>query len=137
MFCRKDVLKNFAKFIGKDLRQSLFLIKKERTATSLQKRPRHKCFSVNFLKLLRTHLLIDHPWCLLMTIFPIAASVRTCLVFVVKALLLNKKTRTTICCYELHNETIICEPQRSFLLKTPNIAMSLEYFNQILGYFGR
>ena len=52
-------LKNFAKFIGKRLCQSLFFNKVAdlRPANLLKKRLRHKCFSVNFVKFLRTTFL--------------------------------------------------------------------------------
>ena len=53
---RKGVLRNFAKFTGKHLSQSLFLNKVAglRSATLLKKRLRHKCLPVNFAKFLRT-----------------------------------------------------------------------------------
>ena len=47
VFCKKDGLRNFAKFTGKYLCQSLFL----------QKRLWHKCFPVNLAKFLRTPFL--------------------------------------------------------------------------------
>ena len=52
-------LKNFTKFIGKRLCQSLFFNKVAglRPANLLKKRLRHKCFSVNFVKLLKTDFL--------------------------------------------------------------------------------
>ena len=48
-------LKNFTKFIGKRLYQSLIFNKVAalRPANLLKKRLRHKCFSVNFVKFLR------------------------------------------------------------------------------------
>ena len=52
MFCNKGVLRNFAKFTGKHLCQSLF-IKKETLA---------QCFHVNFAKYLRTSFLTEHLW---------------------------------------------------------------------------
>ena len=48
---RKGILRNFAKFTGKHLYQSL------RPANLLKKRLWHRCFSVNFAKLLRTYFL--------------------------------------------------------------------------------
>ena len=58
VFYKKGVLENFAKFTGKHLSQSLF--SKEvavlRRATLLKERLWHRCFSVNFAKLLRTTL---------------------------------------------------------------------------------
>ena len=68
MFCRKGVLRNFAKFTRKHLCQSLFLNKVVclRPATLLKKRLWHKCFPVNFAKFLRTHFSTEHPrWLLL------------------------------------------------------------------------
>ena len=59
LLCRKGVLRNFAKFTEKHLRQSLSLHKVAglRSATLLKKRLWHKCFSVNFAKFLRTPFL--------------------------------------------------------------------------------
>ena len=50
LFYKKVVLRNFAKFTGKDLCQSLFLIKLHASA---------QVFSVNFVKLLRTFFLYN------------------------------------------------------------------------------
>ena len=49
----KGVLKNFAKFRGKHLCQVLFFIKVASPTTLLKKRLWHRCFPVNFAKLLR------------------------------------------------------------------------------------
>ena len=46
VICEKGVLKNFAKF----------------TATLLKERFWHRCFSVNFEKILRTPIFIEHLW---------------------------------------------------------------------------
>ena len=56
VFCKKGVIRNFAKFIGKYLRQSLFCNKVAplRPATILKKRLWDRCFPVNFAKFLRT-----------------------------------------------------------------------------------
>ena len=53
---KKGVLKNFTKFTGKHLCQSLFFNKVAglRPTTLLKKRLWHKCFLVNFGKFLRT-----------------------------------------------------------------------------------
>ena len=50
------VLKNFAKFTGKHLCQSLFFnrVASLRPVTLLQKRPRHRCFPVNSVEFLGT-----------------------------------------------------------------------------------
>ena len=52
MFCKKGVLRNFAKFIGKHLCQSLFFNKVAglRPATLLKKRFWYRSFPVNFAK---------------------------------------------------------------------------------------
>ena len=52
----KGVLRNYAKFTGKHLCQSLFLIKLQTWE-----------FSVNFAKFLRTPFLIEHLWWLLLS----------------------------------------------------------------------
>ena len=56
---KKGVPKNFSKFTGKHLCQSLFLNKVAglRSATLLKKWLGHKCFPVNFAKFLRTPFL--------------------------------------------------------------------------------
>ena len=53
---RNGVLRNFAKFTGQHLWQSLFFTKVAglRPATLLKKGPWHRCFLVNFAKFLRT-----------------------------------------------------------------------------------
>ena len=55
VFCRKGIVRNFAKFTGKHLHQILFLKKVAdvRPATLL-KRLWYRCFPVNFKKFLRT-----------------------------------------------------------------------------------
>ena len=54
VFCKKGVLKKFAKFTGKHLCQSLLF---NNPATLLKKRLLHRCFPVNFTKFLRTPFL--------------------------------------------------------------------------------
>ena len=56
---KKGVFRNFTKFTGKHLCQSLFFNKVAglRPTTLLKKEPWHKCFSVNFAKFLRTPFL--------------------------------------------------------------------------------
>ena len=58
-FVRKGALKNFTKFPGKHLCQSLFFNKVAglSPATLLKKRLWHKCFPVNFVKFLTTPFL--------------------------------------------------------------------------------
>ena len=51
----KGVLRNFTKFTGKHLCQSLFLIKLQASACNfIKKRLWHRCFHVNFVKFIRT-----------------------------------------------------------------------------------
>ena len=59
VFCEKGVLRNFTKFTGKHLCQSLFFDKVTglRPVTLLKKRLWHRCFPVNFVKFLRTPFL--------------------------------------------------------------------------------
>ena len=56
---KNGVLKNFAKFAGKDLCQSLFFHKVTgfRPAILLKRRLWQNCFTVNFANILRTHFL--------------------------------------------------------------------------------
>ena len=56
---RKGVLRNFTKFTGKHLCQSLYFNKVAglKTATLLKSRFWHRCFPVNFVKFLRTPFL--------------------------------------------------------------------------------
>ena len=66
-FLKIDILKSFAKFIGKHLCWSLFLKNLQAEALQLhKKRLQHRCFPVKFSKLLRTPLLTEHlRWLLL------------------------------------------------------------------------
>ena len=59
VFCKKGVLKDFTKFTGKHLFQSL------------KKRLWYSCFPVNFVKFLRTHFFIEHLWWLLLQVLKI------------------------------------------------------------------
>ena len=64
MFCKKGALKNFTKFTGKHLCQSLFFNK----VAGL--RLWQMCFPVNFATFLRTTTFIEHVWWLLLLIWP-------------------------------------------------------------------
>ena len=71
VFCKKGVLRKFAKFLGKHLCQSLFFFDKVpglRPATLFKKRLWHRCFPENFAKFLRTSLFIEHLQKLLLQI---------------------------------------------------------------------
>ena len=67
VFCKKDALRNFAKFTGNICARVSFLIK------LLRKRLWHWCYSVNFAKFLRTAFLTEDIWWVLPH--------RTCYVF--------------------------------------------------------
>ena len=71
VFCKKGVSKNFTKFTGKHLCQSLFLNKVAdlSTATLLKRRLWYRCFPVNFAKYLRTSFSqnTSSAWCLVNT----------------------------------------------------------------------
>ena len=71
VFCRKGVLRNFAKFAGKHLYQKLFFnfFPGLRPATLLKKSLWHRCFPVNFAKFLRTPFLQNTSGRLLL-VFP-------------------------------------------------------------------
>ena len=61
----KGVLRNFAKFTGKHVFQSLLFnnVAGLRSETVLKKTLWHRCFPVNFVKFLRTPFYIEHlPW---------------------------------------------------------------------------
>ena len=82
MFCKKGVLKNFAKFTGKCLCQSLFFNKAAglRSTTLLKKRLWHRCFPVKFAKLLRTPIFKERlRWLLLEKCFLQLLSIVSCL----------------------------------------------------------
>ena len=70
VFCKKGVLENFAKFVGKHLSQSLLFNKVAglRSGTLIKTRLWHRCFPVNFAKVLRTSLFTEHLWWLLLLI---------------------------------------------------------------------
>ena len=70
VFCKKIVLRNFAKFTGKHLCQGLFFNKVAGlTPTTLfKKRLWRRCFPVNFAKFLRTPFIIEHLWWLLQAV---------------------------------------------------------------------
>ena len=70
VFCKKGALRNFTKYSGKHLCQSLFFNKVSglRPATLLKKRLWHRCFPANFVKFLRTPFYIEHLWWLLLNL---------------------------------------------------------------------
>ena len=60
---KNGVVRNFAKFTGKHLCQSLFFNKVAALspATLLKKRPWQRCFTVNFTNFLRTPFIYKSP----------------------------------------------------------------------------
>ena len=69
VFCKKSVLRNFAKFTGKRLCQSLFFnnVAELRPATLTKKRLWNRCFPVNYAKFPRTLFFTEHlRWLLLL-----------------------------------------------------------------------
>ena len=62
MFCKKDVLRNWAKITGKQMCQSLFFnnVAGLRPATLLKIRLCPSCFPVNFVKFLRKPFFTEH-----------------------------------------------------------------------------
>ena len=67
VFCNKCVYRNFTKFIGNHLCQSIFFNKVQGLACNFnKKRLCHRCFPVNFVKFLRTPFFIGHPYWLLL-----------------------------------------------------------------------
>ena len=67
-----DVLRNFAKFTGKHLCQSLFFNKVP--SFLLKKILWHRCFPANFVKFLRTHFFIEPLWWLLLMFLNLTTS---------------------------------------------------------------
>ena len=67
IFCKKGVLRNFAKFTRKHLCESLFFNNVAYLSLQLylKKRLWHRCFPVNCAKFLRTPFLRKHIWWLL------------------------------------------------------------------------
>ena len=64
LFCKKGVLRNFTRFTGQRLCQSLYFnnVASLRLATLLKKRLWYRCFPVNLVKFLRTPFYIEHLW---------------------------------------------------------------------------
>ena len=71
MFCKKGVFRNFAKFTGKHLCQSLFLSKVAglRSATLLKKETQARVFSCEFYEISKNTFSYRTP--------PVAASLKT------------------------------------------------------------
>ena len=85
VFCKKSLLKNFTKFTGKHQCQSLFFNKVAclRPVTVLKKRLWHRCFPVNFAKVLRTSFLQNTSGRLLLIILSTLHSYMHCIVVLV------------------------------------------------------
>ena len=115
VFCKKGVLRNFAKFTEKHLCQSLFFNKVAglRPATLLKKRLWHRCFPVDFMKFLRIYFLQNTSGRLLLSVWIFCShKFRSHVVFLKftqsKMLLtirMVKEPRPYILCKEVLNET--------------------------------
>ena len=74
---RKDILRNFAKFKGKHLCQSLFFNKVAgRPATLFKKRLWRRCFLVSFAKFLRTPFFTEHLQKTTSELLPVAINLK-------------------------------------------------------------
>ena len=106
VFYKKGVLRNFVKFTGKHLCQSLFFNKVagRMSATLSKKRLWHSCFPENFTKFLRIPFFAEH--------LRATASDQTILRCVVEDLLLLMRIRTQKIC-------ILYRTHRRHLQKTP------------------
>ena len=73
VFCKKDVLKNLAKFTGKITVPEAFFNKAEslQPATLLKRRLWYKCFLLNFAKFLRTPFFTKHLRWLLLSLYTV------------------------------------------------------------------
>ena len=63
LFCKKGVLRNFAKFIGKHLCWRLFLIELQEVCSFIKMKLRNRLFLVEFSKLFRTNNLKTENHC--------------------------------------------------------------------------
>ena len=101
MFCRKGVLRNFAKFTGKQLCQSLFFNKVAGLgpAFCLKKRIWHRCFPVNFVKFFRTPFL-QTPFgdCFFIKLFFLNARIEKQSQLQISNKLLNKELSNKMIC---------------------------------------
>ena len=61
MFCKKDVLKNFAKFAGKHFCQSIFFNKVE-ACNLIKKETLAQVFSCEFFETFKNSLIVEHLW---------------------------------------------------------------------------
>ena len=64
VFCKKGILRNFAKFTGKHLCQRLLFNKVASLGLQLYQKKSlwHRCLPVNFVKFLRTYFFTEHLW---------------------------------------------------------------------------
>ena len=84
MFCKQGVLRNFAKFTGKNLRQKVAGLKR-----------RLRCFPVIFCDISRTPFFIEHLWRLVLKKKPQPHNGRICVTFK-----LEKQPLRRVCCIE-------------------------------------
>ena len=116
VFCKKGVLRNFAKFTGKHLCQSLFF--QWSCKKLLKKKPWHRCFPVNFAKFLRTPFVKEQlRWLLLQVIGGLVGIIDyfASNVFRVN----NKQSSIFICLNSRNGVPTICEICSKLTIKTP------------------
>ena len=140
MFLKIVVLKNFENFTGKHLCWSLFL----RKCNFINKRFKHRCFRVKFLKFWRRPFLTEHLWWLLLyslsTSFGVALLGKSSLHISLKYILQNKhkndrrfcKTKLEKWCRPLKNIKLICILERfskllMFVRKRSQVPANLDF----------
>ena len=109
VYCKKDVLGNFAKFKGKQhLCQCSFFNKVTGlwSATLLKKRLWHSCFPVN-LKFVRTSFIIGHLWWLILFLIFTAIAFKRPLSNLIKASLLIKIGCKNTGSHKIHRNVVL------------------------------
>ena len=104
-YVKIGVLRNFTKFTGRHLCQSLFLNKVSglRLATLFIKRLWHKCFPVNFVKFLRTPFYTERLWWLLFPHLSLYILLLPCPTTLEILLLSQKVVLPPLCCEVIWN----------------------------------
>ena len=124
VFCRKGALKNFPKFTGKHLCQSLFYNKVAGlgSSTLFKKRPWHRCFPLNFAEFLTTPFLIEHLRCLFLYLRQSYKYVFWCL------LLYLRQSYKYVFCYMAFDKAYIHQTKLSLFSVFVQIRVSLRKF---------
>ena len=98
VFCKRGVLRNFAKFTGNHLCQRLVFNKvavlRLRPATLLRKSLWHRCFLANFVKFLRAFFFTEHLRWLLLVVYCASLSFTSIIFDVFKYILLRNSCNT-------------------------------------------